>query len=98
MPAGDGSKTVNVQYKDIAGNVASKTDSIVLDMTAPQGTMFINGGAATTTVPAVTLNSAMTDSGSGIYQMRIDPGTGVVRTVDSLLGDVCGSTCRRATA
>ena len=76
MPAGDGVKTVNAQYKDNAGNIATKTDTIVLDTTAPNGTMVINNDAATTATTAVTVNAAMTDALSGVYQMSVDPGTG----------------------
>ena len=38
--------------------------------------MSVNGGAAYTKLTAATVNSSVSDSGSGIYQMRIDPGTG----------------------
>ena len=50
--------------------------------------MSVNGGAAYTKVTAATVNSAVSDSGSGVYQMRIDPGTGTYRCVDRLLGNL----------
>ncbi|MBE0417442.1 MAG: hypothetical protein IBX63_06740, partial [Coriobacteriia bacterium] len=43
LPAGDGTKTVTGEFKDAAGNVASLSDTIVLDTTAPTGTIAING-------------------------------------------------------
>ena len=56
IPAGDGTKKVYVRYIDNAGNVsASYSDSIILDTTAPTGTIKINGGKATTTSSTVTL-------------------------------------------
>jgi len=70
LPAGSGTKTVNVQYRDVAGNVLTLSDTIVLDGTAPTGTMSINNGAAYAATLAVTINSAMTDSPSGLHQMR----------------------------
>jgi hypothetical protein len=76
LPAGSGTKTVNVQYRDVSGNVLTLSDTIIYDATAPAGTMSVNNGAAETNVLAVTVNSAITDSPSGMYQMRIDPGSG----------------------
>jgi hypothetical protein len=76
LPTGSGTKTVNVQYRDVSGNVLTLSDTIILDTTAPAGTMSVNGGAAETDNVAVTVNSAVTDSPSGMYQMRIDPGSG----------------------
>jgi hypothetical protein len=77
LPSGDGLKTVNVQYKDNAGNTLTLSDTITLDTTAPSGTMVISGGAATTTSTEVTVDSSLTDIGSGMSRMRIDPGDGV---------------------
>jgi hypothetical protein len=62
---GDGTKTVYVQWRDAAGNwSAPVNDTIVLDATAPTGTVSINGGAAVTTTATVTLNLT-TDDGTG---------------------------------
>jgi hypothetical protein len=65
-------KTVHVHYKDNAGNVsATYWDQIGLDTTAPTGAISINGGAASTNTPSVTLTLSASDgSGSGVYQMR----------------------------
>jgi hypothetical protein len=76
LPTGNGTKTVNVQYRDVSNNVLTLSDTIIYDATAPAGTMSVNNGAAETSVLAVTVNSAVTDSPSGMYQMRIDPGSG----------------------
>lgn len=76
LPAGNGTKTVRAEYRDVAGNVAAKTDTIMLDSAAPTGTMSVNNGAAITVSTAVTVNSSVSDANSGMYQMRIDPGTG----------------------
>ncbi len=69
--SGDGTKTVYVQYHDNAMNVSSSfSDTIILDMTAPSGTITINGGAAYTNSTAVSLSLSATDAGSGVSQMR----------------------------
>jgi len=76
LPAGDGSKTVRVQYRDYSNNTLTLTDTIVLDTVAPAGTMTLNNGASSTNSTAITVNSAMADATSGLSQMRVDPGTG----------------------
>jgi hypothetical protein len=71
LTSGDGTKTVYVQYRDYAGNASgSFSDTIILDTTAPSGSIVINGGAAYTNSTSVTLGLLATDSGSGVYQMR----------------------------
>jgi hypothetical protein len=69
LPGDDGAKTVYVQLKDAAGNESTAISaSITLDMTAPSGTVMINGGAAVTNAVSVTL--AISDEGSVAAQMR----------------------------
>ncbi len=78
LPAGDGLKTVYVQWRDAAGNWSGITsDTITLDTTAPTGTVQINGGAAATTSPNVTLNLSATDAagGSGVHSVLISNST-----------------------
>ncbi len=72
LPAPDGTKTVRVQFRDALGNVSAVfSDYIVLDTTAPTGTILINNNAATTKTLAVTLNLTYTDgTGSGVTNMR----------------------------
>ncbi|CAA9544037.1 MAG: hypothetical protein AVDCRST_MAG73-2200, partial [uncultured Thermomicrobiales bacterium] len=73
LAAGDGAKTVAVQVKDAAGNVATFRDGIRLDTVKPSGTVTIDQGATTTASRAVTLTLTATDPtpGSGVAAMRI---------------------------
>ena len=67
LSAGDGVKTVFVEYRDAAGNTAAAQASITLDGTAPSGAgISINGGAAYTASRDVTLTLAAT----GATEMR----------------------------
>jgi alpha-tubulin suppressor-like RCC1 family protein/subtilisin family serine protease len=70
---GDGQKTVDVRYRDRAGNTSVKTqDAIRLDTRNPQGTVSINGGNARTSNRTVTLSLSATDPdpSSGLRQVR----------------------------
>lgn len=72
LSVGDGTKTVYAQFRDAAGNTSpSCTDSIVLDSTAPIGTVVIHGDAAYTTATSVLLAISASDGGSGVEQMRL---------------------------
>jgi FtsP/CotA-like multicopper oxidase with cupredoxin domain len=72
LPAGDGTKTIYVQFRDAAGNVSTPySDSIVLDQTAPTGSVVINGGAATTNSLYVNLALSATDALSTVTNMRL---------------------------
>lgn len=63
LTPGDGVKTVYVQFRDTVGNTSAPlADSIILDTTPPTCQVFINGGAAYATSPAVTLNVACADA------------------------------------
>jgi hypothetical protein len=58
LSSGEGTKTVYVKYKDIAGNQTTTTisDTIILDTTPPStGPVTINGGAAYTNSQTVSL-------------------------------------------
>ncbi|GBR74121.1 hypothetical protein NO1_1350, partial [Candidatus Termititenax aidoneus] len=50
LSSGDGTKIISVEYRNMAGNVTWNGDSgtIILDTTAPAGTLEINGGGTTT--------------------------------------------------
>ncbi|TLN03737.1 hypothetical protein FDZ71_12375, partial [bacterium] len=74
LPSGDGLKTVRAEYRASGGQVTTLTDTVLLDTTAPAGTMAVSGGAAYTATVAVTVDSAVTDLSA--IQMRVDPGTG----------------------
>ena len=78
LPAGDGLKTVYVQWRDAAGNWSGVTsDTITLDKTAPTGTVAINGGAAATSTRNVTLNLSASDGAgaSGVNSVLISNST-----------------------
>ena len=49
LSAGDGVKTVTVDYKDQAEQTITLSDTITLDTTPPSGTMTLNNGVETTT-------------------------------------------------
>ena len=81
LTSGAGTKTVWVQFKDKAGNLSdadpNKADAqsyhadIVHDPIRPIGSVLINGGAAWTNSPVVTLNLSAGDAGgSGLDAMR----------------------------
>ncbi len=72
LPAGDGHKTVRVQYLDRANNRSSVfSDFIRLDTTPPTGGIVINAGALTTTSQNVTLGMTWSDgAGVGVTRMR----------------------------
>ena len=72
LPDGDGYRTARVQFRDKAGNISAKyTDYILLDKTAPTGSIVINDGAKTTPSQIVTLKLTWDDAGgSGVIRMR----------------------------
>ena len=72
LTAGDGEKTVCVQYKDNTENVSScYCDTIVLDTTGPSGSVIINNGDPVTGSASVTLTLWATDAGCGVSGMRL---------------------------
>ena len=72
LPAGDGYKTVRVQYLDKLNNrSAVYSDFIRLDTALPTGSIIINSGAATTIDHVVSLGLTWTDgTGTGVNLMR----------------------------
>jgi hypothetical protein len=69
----DGSKSVDVQFQDYAGQNSTMWaiwDYIFLDTTKPTGTVIINNGSIATTSTSVYLNLTYTDTGSGISKIR----------------------------
>lgn len=70
--ATDGTKTVYAQYKDsndlVSGTIS---DSIILDSTAPTGSISINSGASETTTVSVTLTISATDAVGSVENMRL---------------------------
>ena len=62
MSSGEGTKTVYAWFRDFAGNISvANNDTIILDQTAPTGSVSINGGASSTTSSSVTLTLTATD-------------------------------------
>ncbi len=57
LAAPDGLKTVSVCLKDAAGRTALFSDDITLDTKPPLASIVINGDAATTSSPSVTVNA-----------------------------------------
>jgi Concanavalin A-like lectin/glucanases superfamily len=76
LVGGDGVKTVHTQFQDGAGNwSAAVSANITLtspppDTAPPTGSLQINGGAASTSQPSVTLTLAATDDATGVARMR----------------------------
>jgi hypothetical protein len=72
--ANDGTKYVDVQFKDRAGLISTEWtiwDGITLDTTYPTGSIIINNGNPTyTTTTSVTLYLTYNDTTSGVYQVR----------------------------
>jgi len=70
---GDGQKYVYARLRDAAGNVSVVVinDSIILDQTGPEGSVVIDGGAATTTDMTVDLTLDATDNFGTVDFMSI---------------------------
>jgi ribosomal protein L40E len=67
LASGDGTKIVYYQIRDLDGAVSSTySDSIVLDTSAPTGSISINGGAAYTSSTSVTLALAYSDATTSV--------------------------------
>jgi hypothetical protein len=79
LPPADGLHTVYLRLRDLAGNEASTSATIVLDRTAPAATaVHIDGGATFSQTGIVDLVLEAVDTGSGMASVRIsnDPGFG----------------------
>ncbi|NTV15305.1 MAG: hypothetical protein HGA96_15460 [Desulfobulbaceae bacterium] len=76
LESGDGEKTVSAWFKDAQNNatVVAVTDTIILDATAPDGTVVINAADASTGSREVTLTLAATDD-SNVTDMCISNAT-----------------------
>jgi len=72
LPAGEGYKTVRVQFLDKANNrSATYSDYIRLDTVPPTGSIVINNNALSTKSRNVTLSLGWSDgTGSGVVRMR----------------------------
>lgn len=77
----EGSNSIELRLTDKAGNAQTPLVwSVLADVTPPQGSLAINGGAGTTTSVYVTLNFEATDAMSGPARIMIsnDPLVGFV--------------------
>jgi hypothetical protein len=84
IPAGDGPHTVQVQFRDAAGNLSEiASDAILVDTVAPTGT-FVLAGDAAYVLPWQTLTADTTASdgpaGSGIEAVRTSADGGATWT------------------
>jgi len=71
LTEGDGAKAVYYQIQDNAGlESGSYMDTIVLDSTAPTGSIIIEGGDPYATSQSVTLTLTYFDADSGVWQVR----------------------------
>ena len=66
-----GENVVEVRFKDVVGNDATKTWSFVLDNEAPTGSVSINNGDTTTDNAFVTLKTPASDAVSSVSKMYI---------------------------
>ncbi len=72
LTAGDGTKQVEVEFRNDAGRTGKATStSIVLDSRAPTGTISLAGGAAWTNTLTVAVGHTFTDPGSGVAGLRL---------------------------
>jgi hypothetical protein len=94
LSGGDGSKTIYMQVRDSNNAIsASSSQTILLDQTAPTGTLIINDGAAWTKSDIVTLKGTYTDgSGSGVEQVRLSNIKGTWQTSWFSIADLNGRT------
>ncbi len=66
-----GTVTVSVCFKDEAGNTASASDSVTLDLDDPTGSLVIEDNAAATNSREVTLSFTTSDTTTSVTDVRI---------------------------
>jgi len=69
--SGDGTKTVYARFKNAHTTSAQFSDMIILDTTAPTGSVVIEGGKSATLVTSVDLTLSATEESGGAIQMCI---------------------------
>jgi len=80
LTPGDGVKTIDVRYRDAAGNVSlpiQASITVITDITPPTGTILINGGAATTASASAVLTLSASDTQSAVTHMQFSKDGGV---------------------
>jgi hypothetical protein len=70
LTPGEGTKTVYYQVRDNAMNIATYSDTIVLEITSPTGSILINNGDEYTGSTSVVLSLTYSDATSGVDQVR----------------------------
>ncbi|MGN4128154.1 S-layer homology domain-containing protein [Lysinibacillus sphaericus] len=92
LTGGDGAKTIYMQLKDLKDGIsANSSQTILLDQTAPTGTLIINDGATSTKSYTVALKGTYTDgSGSGVEQARLSNINGSWQTSWFSIADLNG--------
>jgi hypothetical protein len=85
LPAGEGGRVVEAQFRDGAGNDSAVVDdSIGIDTVAPTiSSVTINGGAEYATGSVVTVAVIASDSGSGLARVRIRPDVAGANWIES---------------
>lgn len=79
---GEGFKAIYVRYRDADGNVSAPFSAfIMLDATAPTGTIVVNGGALITNSTAATVTLSATDA-NGIKDIRFSKDGGATWVTD----------------
>ncbi len=71
LPGGDGVRTIFACFRDGAGNIASATDTLTIDRTAPTASLRLNGGAAFATSTGVVAQIA-TDADVVKHALSVD--------------------------
>jgi hypothetical protein len=75
LPSGEGTKVVQAQFKDLAGNIVLVQDEIVVDTIDPVGSLSIDGGASYTTDANVVLALTASDATKvDAFKVRQDGG------------------------
>ncbi|MFA6601133.1 MAG: dockerin type I domain-containing protein [Candidatus Omnitrophota bacterium] len=76
MPAGDGEKGIRCQFRNLAGEVKTYRDTIVLDTRPPEGAVRLNSGKDYVSTRTFTVEMKASDelSQMGDYRLSIDGG------------------------
>lgn len=78
LTEGDGIKTVHYQCRTADGAITETSDTVFLDTVMPEATVTINGGAAATNSPTLTLTLTCSDPApaSGVWSVQYLDDTG----------------------
>ena len=75
LPSGEGTKIVQAQFKDLAGNVTLVQDEVIVDTIDPEGSLSIAGGDPYTSDTDVVLTLAASDATKvDAFKVRQDGG------------------------